>query len=318
MGNPSGDLAEGGTSVGGKGASGILRSLKQVKKLFRKSMGRERMIRLRLLRTSLSPRTILADRRADAFLISYPKCGRTWLRMMLSRSLALHLGVDDVDYMASSLLDGKTDGIPYIRVSHDDNPHWKTPARLQRSKRRFRGKKVILLVRDPRDVVVSMYFERSRRERVYSGSIHDFLHDAKGSLKTIVEYYNIWADQRSAPGGFCVVRYEDLHADAPAQLRRLVDFLEIPGVDDAHLVQAADFASFKNMRAMESQDKLGSGRLRPRDAGDRESYKTRRGKVGGYTDYLDRDDVAWLEETIARDLDPSFGYADPPRARAAR
>jgi hypothetical protein len=286
-------------------------------KLLERIGGREYAIRWRLLRSSLSPKAIRAERHAEVLIISYPKCGRTWLTMLLSRAMASHAGIEEVDYLANDLLGGNVDGIPHVRISHDDNPHWKTPKGLQRSKRRYAGKKIVLLVRDPRDVVVSMYFERSRRERAYAGTLHEFLHEQKGSLDTILGYYNVWADQRTRPKDFCLVRYEDLKTDTAGELRRLLTFVGLDKVSDEHVAEAAHFASFENMRAMESGDALKSGRLRPRDKDDKESFKTRKGKVGGYVDYLSPEEITWMERKIKETLDPLFGYGDPPRARTA-
>ena len=109
-----------------------------------------------------------------------------------------------------------------------------------------------------------------------------------------------------------MVRYEDLHADTAKELRRIFDFLEIPDISDAHIREAVEFGSFGNMRSMESSDALKSGRLRARDSSDVESFKTRRGVVGGYVDYLDPEQIAWVEDRIRRDLHPSFGYSEPP------
>src|SRR5262245_58264758 len=115
-------------------------------------VGREGAIRFRLLRASLSPSSIRAERRADVLLISYPKCGRTWLSMLLSRVMAAHtdLDLENVEYLGTDLLGGRVPGLPHVRISHDDDPHWKTPGGLAGSKRRFRGKKIVFLVRDPR------------------------------------------------------------------------------------------------------------------------------------------------------------------------
>src|SRR5688572_33369019 len=101
--------------------------MKSLRRSLRRLVGREYAIRLRLLRASLSPRAIRAERRADVLLISYPKCGRTWLTMLLARALAQHAGINDLDYLANDLPGGGTADIPRIRISHDDNPHWKTP-----------------------------------------------------------------------------------------------------------------------------------------------------------------------------------------------
>jgi hypothetical protein len=291
--------------------------VRKLRRRITRRIPREYAIRYRLFRASLSPRAIRAERRADALLISYPKCGRTWLRVMISHAMGLHFGVDDVDYLGTDVLEGaRATRFPRLRVSHDGSPHWKTPRQVVRSKRRYRGKKVLFLVRGPRDVVVSMYFERSRRERAYSKPLADFLHESKGSLATIIRYYNVWRHAREVPRGLCLVRYEDLHADTAKELRRIFDFLEVHDVSDAHIQEAVDFGSFGNMRSMEASDALGSGRLRARDKGDAESFKTRRGVVGGYGDYLDPEQIAWMEETILRDLDPWFGYSEAGRPEA--
>jgi hypothetical protein len=285
--------------------------LRTVRRLVPETVGREYSIRYRLLRTSLSSTTRRAERHADVFVISYPKCGRTWLNMLMSRALAARYGVLDPDYLASDLLGGNVPGAPHIRFSHDDNPHWKTPRGLARSERRYADKKVVLLVRDPRDAVVSMYFERSRRERAYSGTLPQFLHESKGSLDTILSYYNIWAAERERPRGFCLVRYEDLKADTAGELSRILRFAGVEGFTDAHVEDAVAFASFENMRAMETAGAAGTGRLRPGNPNDAESFKTRKGKVGGHVDYLSPEETAWVDRKVRETLDPYYGYVEP-------
>ena len=149
--------------------------VKSIRNAIKRRFSREASIRFRLFRASYAPRAWYTERTADVVILSYPKCGRTWLRIMLGKSLALHYGLGDVNYLANDLLAGTDSKSLRIRVSHDDNPHWKEPARLSRRKGRYRRQKVVFLVRDPRDVVVSMYFERSRREQVDVGTMGDFL-----------------------------------------------------------------------------------------------------------------------------------------------
>ncbi len=289
--------------------------LRKLKRLLPEQVRREYAIRFRLLRASLAGEARRAERRADVLLISYPKVGRTWLTMLLSRAMASHAGLGEVDYLANDLLGGRVGDLPHIRISHDDNPHWKTVRQLARSKRRYRQKKVVLLVRDPRDTVVSMYFERSKRERAYAGTLHDFLHEQRGSLETILEYYNIWARERAGLEHFLLVRYEDLKADAAGQVQRLLRFAGAGNVSDAHIAEAVQFGSFENMRKMEASEVLQSGRLRARDKQDEESFKTRKGKVGGYVDYMTPAEIEWMERKIRETLDPSYGYGEPLAAR---
>ena len=60
------------------------------------------------------------------------------------------------------------------------------------------------------------------------------------------------------------------------------------------------------------------GGLKRRDAGDPESFKVRRGKVGGYRDYFSPQQVEELETLVNDNLSPVFGYTPiSPRAEAA-
>ncbi len=230
---------------------------------------------------------------------------------MLGRTLALHFGLGDVKYLPNDLVAGTDARAPRIRVSHDDNPQWKEPAKLSRKKSRYRRQRVVFLVRDPRDVVVSMYFERTRRERVDVGTMADFLEAQVGSLNTILEYYNIWASRRSQPRDFLLIRYEDLQRGAAVEMRRLLDFIGLHEVSDAHIADGVEFSSFDNMKAMEMRGDLRSGRLRPRDRSDMESFKVRKGVVGGYVDYLEPAQIERIERCVSERLDPFFGYSTP-------
>lgn len=250
------------------------------------------------------------NRMADVYVLSFPKCGRTWLRVMIGKALMLHHGIDDGDFMELGKLAERRPDIPLIRFKHDDNPHYKSPDELVTSKREYRDLPVILLVRDIRDTVVSAYFQMTRREARYrfDGTMSAFLYCPRGSVDTIIRFYNIWADQRDAPGKFLLVRYEDLHERAEAELRRVLDFIGVRDVSDETIRQAVAFSQFENMRQMERGDRLGSWRLQPGNPDDPESYKTRKGKVGGYVEYLSESEVAELNEKIRRELSPVYGY----------
>ena len=62
---------------------------------------------------------------------------------------------------------------------------------------------------------------------------------------------------------------------------------------------------------MEKEGNFQSGVLNPAQRSDEDSYKTRKGKVGGYTDYLTEDQIQWLNNKIQSDLSAFFGYGMP-------
>ena len=273
---------------------------------------------------ALLPKQLLswyAHRNTDVYLVSYPKCGRTWLRLMIGRAVVCHFGLPEND--ATLLVEWKRKPhpeVPKITVVHDDRPMLKTPEELQTSKEKYRNKDVIFLVRDPRDVVVSSYFEMKKRGRifgenpyetrqaVFEGSLSEFINRRAGGFKTIIKYYNIWADQRCLLKGFLLVRYEDLLTDSQRELSRVLDFLGLGIIDDKTIAEAVEFASFDNMRKMEAQGAFQSGILKPADETDQDSFKTRRGKIGGFMDYLNDQEIQALNQRMSEDLSDIFGY----------
>jgi hypothetical protein len=211
--------------------------------------------------------------------------------------------------MELDALSSRGKSIPMISAIHDDEPHLKTPDELCRDKRRFKGHRVILLVRDPRDVAVSYYFHKTRRERRQTDeSIEQFLRSPRGSLATILEYYNVWNEALCVPAATLVMRYEDLKAQPSVELARALAFVGIAGVTSDIVESAVAFASFDKMRQMERQNAFGSMRLSVRTPDDPEAYKTRRGVVGGYTAYLGAGQIGWMNEFIGERLKAPFGY----------
>src|SRR5690606_32471735 len=100
---------------------------------------------------------------------------------------------------------------------------------LEKGKERYEKSKVIFLVRDPRDVVVSMYFEKSKRiparkdetnEKPFTGTIKQFLYHEEGSIETIIEFMNIWYLNRNVPKDFMLVKYEELRKATAKHLEK--------------------------------------------------------------------------------------------------
>jgi hypothetical protein len=273
---------------------------------------------------SLLPGDLLrwyAHRNTDVYLISYPKCGRTWLRLMIGRAIASHYNLPDEEHILFLRWKRKPHPrVPAITVIHEDRPMLKAPHELEPSKARYKNKKVIFLVRDPRDVIVSSYFEMNRRGRifgknpyetrepVFEGSLSEFIQRSAGGFDTILAYYNIWANNRHIPGGFLIVRYEDLKENPQRELRRTLDFLELGDISDETIVEAVEYASFDNMRRMEREGKFQTGILKPANHDDKESYKTRQGEVKGYVNYLRDDEIALLNQKIKNELIEIYGY----------
>ena len=71
--------------------------------------------------------------------------------------------------------------------------------------------------------------------------------------------------------------------------------------------EVLEFSRFENMQKLEAAGAFDSNILHPGDVRDPESFKVRRGKVGGYREYLSAADQQFAGEAM-RGLDPRFGY----------
>lgn len=265
-------------------------------------------------------------RRADVVVASFGKSGRTWLRVMLSRVYALTHGASESELLSLRGTSGRRPGLPRIFFTHDN--YIKDYTDHTDSKVDFYDHRVILLVRDPRDVTVSQYFQwkhrmKSRKTRVNDYppkgteiSLFDFLMSPTFGLVRGVDFLNVWAGEIDRMPHLLVVRYEDLRREPAKILTRIVEFIETP-VSQAVIEEAVDYASVDRMREREAANTswLSGGRLKPSDPGNADSYKVRRAKVGGYRDYFSDEEVGRIDAWIDAHLRPGFGYTSSESSR---
>jgi len=256
--------------------------------------------------------------RADWVLMSWGKSGRTWLRVMLSRAYQLKGQLASNELLDFDNFRNQNAALPAVFFSH--NNYLRNYTGNWNSKSHFSGKKIVLLVRDPRDVAVSQFFQwqfrmRPNKKFINDYPLHgadlstwDFVLDEQAGVPRIVDYFNGWARAIPELEDLLVVRYEDMRTDPGAVLAKILDFTGT-AVSAEQVEEAVQFAAYDNMKKME-QDKFfkGSGaRVKPGDKDNPQSFKVRKAKVGGYRDYFTDQQCEQLEQMVAK-LDPVFGY----------
>ncbi len=233
----------------------------------------------------------------DVFIISYPKSGRTWLRVLLGKWMCLTYGIPDDQMLFTSPLSARC-RIPIIALSHDgaEMEIIKSYAELSADKSGFASKKVLLLSRDIKDTLVSAYFQISRRDRLFDGSISEFLASDHFGVKKILTFYKNWCLGKNIPKAFLNVRYEDLRLHTEETLGEILHFIGIEAAAPETIREALAFASFDNMKRLETAGAFPSPILAPQNPEESESFKVRKGKIGGYVDYLSASDIAYIDE----------------------
>lgn len=227
-----------------------------------------------------------------AWLCSYPKCGRSWLRFIIANYLNLRyrLGLKIDFHSIFRLLPNDWNdplkGFGAYRYAEDQ----RFPMLLASHSACRAGwpgnDRVIVLLRSIPDVVVSDYFHTSRLLKIYSGPLKDFLRDRRGGLHRYLRYLNSWADFIRT-GQPHLVRYENLHAQTTDVMAGVLAFLSIP-LDLPLLEEAINRSTFEVMLEIEGQKGIAGHQYEFEDP---EVRRVRKGQVNGYRQYLDEEDM---------------------------
>jgi hypothetical protein len=214
--------------------------------------------------------------------ISFPKSGRTWLRYAFE-------------------LAGVADRIHFHHDGFEYNDAARPPLDFDftaRQRRSAEVDRIIYLHRDPRDVMVSLYFQVTGRFKDffgYQGSISDFVRDPYFGAENLAEFQRQW-DAIAAQGRILRITYGQCHAQFEAVLKAALDYYEIP-ISESSLAHVARDSSFQRMKQVEESAMFDQPWLRTRNS----APKVRRGLIGGFRDELSSADIAFLNDR--------FGFA---------
>jgi len=255
----------------------------------------------------------------DYVLMSWGKSGRTWLRVMMSRYYQQKFDIPEKYMLGFDNYHRINAAVPRVFFTHSN--YLRNYTGNWDDKAEFYGKRVIMLVRDPRDVAVSQFFQwkyrMKRRKKELNWypphnsdiSLFDFVMNDAAGVPCIIRFFNIWAQELPKVEACMVLRYEDMRQAPAAALERLFDFMETPGTD-AEISDAVEFAAYENMKKLEEKNafRASGARLVPGKKGDPNTYKVRRAKVGGYRDYFDDEQLARIDALVDDTMLPDFGY----------
>lgn len=211
--------------------------------------------------------------------ISYPKSGRSWIRYVLynlgmSKEVVFHH--DRFEFNDGS------------RPPHDFDLVWR---------RNLYGKvdRIVFMTRDPRDVMVSLYFQITGRFADmygYTGTLSEFLRDDYFGAEALKRFREIWIEL-SKDENLLTISYEACHEDLRSVVERILHFYGFR-IESASLAEAIEAADIEKMREVEQAGTFEEPWLRPRIG----AHKVRLGKTGGYRDVLGESDIAYLNHVF--------------------
>lgn len=249
-------------------------------------------------------------RTADAAVVSVGKSGRTWLRAMISHVYHQRYSLPAEELLVFDNFHDRHAAIPRILftgvASEERSPSGRTWAEEMAAVER-----IVLLTRDPRDVAVSFYFQLTeraseqelRRKGVMSRAalgkmtLIDFLLDPALGVPRVTRLLDGWQAMIAKHPRTMRVSYEELRADTPGAFGRVARFLD-PDTCGAEIANAVAFGEFGAMQAREQAGFFTSERLQAAGTTP-DGRKVRRGKIGGYKDYLSADEVILVDRLVA-------------------
>lgn len=242
-----------------------------------------------LLRKTLLERevTIFPD---DTFLTSYPRSGNTWTRFLVGNLICPNETVSftNIETIVPDMY--KTADMVLRRLPRP---------RVLKSHEPFdpRYRRIIYIVRDPRDVAISNYHWEMKLRSITDGyPIAEFVPrwmEPQFWLRigSWADHVNSWLATRAENPSFLLVRYEDLKKNPQKELGRMANLL---GIDpEAHILdRAVASSSAERMSQMESTQ---AGQWVATHRTRQDKPFVRQGASGGWRSVLPPETVTYIE-----------------------
>jgi hypothetical protein len=184
----------------------------------------------------------------DVFVVSYPRSGNTWTRCLIANMIYQ----DDPVTFANV-----EQRIPDIYTSSKRHLKKLPRPRMIKTHEYFdpRYKKVVYIVRDPRDVALSYYHFHIKFRRIEEGyPIDEYI---PRFMAAEFDPYGSWAENvaswlitRMDSGNFLLLRYEDMLENPQQELKKAATFLGMQSTLE-QLERAITLSSADKMQALE-------------------------------------------------------------------
>lgn len=213
-------------------------------------------------------------------IISYPNAGRTWLGSMLTGLnipiTMTHVGALDTD-------------VENIRKYLEAYPN------------KYKDDKLLVLVRELKDHIVSNYFQIKYRFKKYKyNSLSEFIRSPMG-IEQLIKFNMIWLNF-SGTDSKKVISYEKLSSDTKETVIDILNYFDAEQNSEEYIDKIIEYYNFQNMQSREAEKITKEYWYANTDTTEPEAFKTRQGVVGGYKNYMNSEDILFCD-SVAKKYD---------------
>ena len=245
----------------------------------------------------MEPLAVVESKDSENGLVcGYPKTGRTWLRFMMAHALSDEYSLDlDINLnnvysvipnQESETITGQPaflyEGvIPKIEMTHKP---YKEDA--------FSNTNMVFMTRDPRDILVSHWLHDSLQVKLFESGLSEYVRDPQRGINAFLSHLESWSTHISADQ---VVSYEGMRKSPERVVTTIFKQLGVQVSNDS-IGRAVSKSEISRMRRIEIASGIAGHNY---DRSNPEARRVRNGKVGGFVEYLNRDDLTYIDDSIS-------------------
>jgi hypothetical protein len=235
-------------------------------------------------------------------VLEFPKCGRTYLRFMISHVLSATYGIPFKYAIFDPIMPEY--GLPIFRYIHgfSESGHYTDNYISVGKTGLLQSIGIVLLYRDPLRVMISYFHHCRDRSGIFQGHFKDFVRDGSLGIHRYASYVAHFKKEAEEKNGL-ILKYEEIVSQPAQKLKEILTFAQIP-FDEHAINSAVDHSRFAKMKEFVSSESNLPSWLLPASPNP-QSHKIRDGGQSSLSEYFAISDIQYVESVWK-----SFGNLD--------
>ncbi|KQJ96083.1 cytosolic sulfotransferase 6 [Brachypodium distachyon] len=256
-------------------------------------------------------------RHDDVFLVTYPKCGTTWLKALAFAITRRSRHGSDADYSHHPLLTcHPQDLVPFLEMPYRQlhpisdlealpSPRLlctHIPLPLLPPSVFTLGCRVVYLCREPKDVLVSLWCFINKVNKNYTmDKAFDLFCEGVSSYGPIWDHnLGFWKKSVSDPDNVLFLKYDEMTAQPVEHVKMLAEFLGIPFTDEevsqGIVEETVNLCSFEKLKSLPANSSGVSDRIGGVPMENSSYFRT--GKVGDWKNHMTEEMAKKLDDIV--------------------